>query len=225
MNLLIVEDELKTAKILKMGLEESGYTVDTASDGVAGVALAKANRYHAIVSDIVMPKLNGIELCRQIRAHESNVPILLLTALDSKKDVIEGLDAGADDYLTKPFNFGELLARLRVLTKRQSPTTTEPSILYFADLSMNLLSKEVFRLDTAIELTVKEFNLLEYFVRRPRIVISRTELAKEIWNIDFNTGTNIVEVYINYLRNKMDKPFAQKLIHNIHGAGYVLKEL
>ena len=225
MNLLIVEDELKTAKILKMGLEESGYTVDTASDGVAGVALAKANRYHAIVSDIVMPKLNGIELCRQIRTHESNVPILLLTALDSKKDVIEGLDAGADDYLTKPFNFGELLARLRVLTKRQSPTTTEPSILYFADLSMNLLSKEVFRLDTAIELTVKEFNLLEYFVRRPRIVISRTELAKEIWNIDFNTGTNIVEVYINYLRNKVDKPFAQKLIHNIHGAGYVLKEL
>ena len=225
MNLLIVEDELKTAKILKMGLEESGYTVDTASDGVAGVALAKANRYHAIVSDIVMPKLNGIELCRQIRTHESNVPILLLTALDSKKDVIEGLDAGADDYLTKPFNFGELLARLRVLTKRQSPTTTEPSILYFADLSMNLLSKEVFRFDTAIELTVKEFNLLEYFVRRPRIVISRTELAKEIWNIDFNTGTNIVEVYINYLRNKVDKPFAQKLIHNIHGAGYVLKEL
>ena len=224
MHLLIVEDELKTANILKMGLEESGYMVDTAGDGVAGLVLAQANSYQVIVSDIVMPKLNGIELCRQIRAYESNVPILLLTALDSKKDVIEGLDAGADDYLTKPFNFGELLARLRVLTKRNNNALQEPSVIQFADLSMNLLSKEVFRADTAIELTVKEFNLLEYFVRRPRIVVSRAELAKEIWNIDFNTGTNIVEVYINYLRNKVDKPFTQKLIHNIHGAGYVLKE-
>jgi two-component system copper resistance phosphate regulon response regulator CusR len=224
MNLLIIEDEHKTADALKKGLEESGYSVDVAYDGQSGLSLAMMNKYSLIVSDIIMPKLSGIELCRQIRAHQSGAPILLLTALDAKDYVVQGLDAGADDYLTKPFDFRELLARIRVLTRRTDPASTEVSILHFSDLQMNLKSKQVTRSGVSIELTMKEFKLLEYFIRKPNVVISRAELASEIWNIDFNTGTNIVEVYINYLRNKIDKPFEKKLIHNIHGAGYILKD-
>lgn len=224
MNLLIIEDERKTADSLKKGLEESGYEVDVAYDGVSGLTLAKSNKYNLIISDIILPKLNGIELCRQITNLQFNVPILLLSALDTKDDVVGGLEAGADDYLTKPFDFRELVARVRVLTKRKDVVSTPVSILSFSDISMNLNSKEVFREGKQLELTVKEFRLLEYFIRKPNVVISRAELAKEIWNIDFNTGTNIVEVYINYLRNKIDKPFTKKLIHNLHGMGYILKE-
>lgn len=224
MNLLIIEDERKTADSLKKGLEESGYEVDVAYDGLSGLSLAQTNKYNLIVSDIVLPKLNGVELCRQISNMESNVPILLLSALDSKDDVVSGLEAGADDYLTKPFDFRELVARVRILTKRKEVVAAPQSMLSFADITMNLNSKEVTRGEMHIELTAKEFRLLEYFIRTPNTVISRAELAKEIWNIDFNTGTNIVEVYINYLRNKIDKPFEHKLIHNLHGMGYILKE-
>jgi DNA-binding response OmpR family regulator len=223
MNLLIIEDERKTADILKRGLEESGYQVDIAYDGLSGFSLLEQNKYNLVISDIILPKMSGIELCQKISALDNAPPILLLTALDGKEDVVKGLDAGAEDYLTKPFDFGELLARIRVLTKRQEhiqPAT----VLHFADLSMNLKSKEVIRDGMVIELTVKEFKLLEYFMGKPETVISRAELAKEIWNIDFNTGTNIVEVYINYLRNKVDKPFAKRLIHNLHGMGYILKQ-
>ena len=224
MNLLIIEDERKTADSLKKGLEESGYQVDVAYDGLTGLSFAKSNKYNLIISDIILPKLNGIELCRQITNLQFNVPILLLSALDTKDDVVGGLEAGADDYLTKPFDFRELVARVRVLTKRKEMVSVPASILAFSDISMNLNSKEVFREGKQLELTVKEFRLLEYFIRKPNVVISRAELAKEIWNIDFNTGTNIVEVYINYLRNKIDKPFTKKLIHNLHGMGYILKE-
>ena len=224
MNLLIIEDERKTADSLKKGLEESGYEVDVAYDGMTGLSLARSNKYNLIVSDIVLPKLNGVELCRQISTMESNVPILLLSALDSKDDVVSGLEAGADDYLTKPFDFRELVARVRILTKRKEVISAPLSLVSFADITMNLNSKEVTRGGVHIELTAKEFRLLEYFIRTPNTVISRAELAKEIWNIDFNTGTNIVEVYINYLRNKIDKPYERKLIHNLHGMGYILKE-
>jgi two-component system copper resistance phosphate regulon response regulator CusR len=224
MNLLIIEDERKTADSLKKGLEESGYLVDVAYDGITGLTFAKSNKYNLIISDIVLPKLNGIELCKQITKLQFNVPILLLSALDTKDDVVGGLEAGADDYLTKPFDFRELVARVKVLTKRKDAVPVTVSILSFSDISMNLNSKEVYREGKLIELTVKEFRLLEYFIRKPNVVISRAELAKEIWNIDFNTGTNIVEVYINYLRNKIDKPFEKKLIHNLHGMGYILKE-
>lgn len=224
MNLLIIEDERKTADSLKKGLEESGYEVDVAYDGLTGLSLAKTNKYNLIVSDIVLPKMNGVELCRQISSLESNVPILLLSALDSKDDVVSGLEAGAEDYLTKPFDFRELVARVRILTKRKETVAAPLSLITFSDITMNLNSKEVSRGGVHIELTAKEFRLLEYFIRTPNTVISRAELAKEIWNIDFNTGTNIVEVYINYLRNKIDKPFERKLIHNLHGMGYILKE-
>ncbi len=224
MNLLIIEDERKTADSLKKGLEESGYVVDVAYDGLAGLTLAQKNNYNLIVSDIILPKLNGVELCRQISARQSNVPILLLSALDTKDDVVSGLEAGADDYMTKPFDFRELLARVRILTKRKDASHPELTLLNFSEITMNLNNKEVLRAGVPIELTSKEFKLLEYFIRKPNTIISRSELAKEIWNIDFNTGTNIVEVYINYLRNKIDKPFGKKLIHNLHGMGYILKE-
>ena len=224
MDLLIIEDERKTADSLKRGLEDIGYRVDVAYDGQTGLALAGSNNYSLIVSDIILPKINGIELCRLISGMGSNVPILLLSALDSKDEIVGGLEAGADDYLTKPFDFRELVARVRVLTKRKEMGAIALSLLTFSEITVNLNSKEVFRAGTQIELTSKEFKLLEYFIRKPNVVISRTELAKEIWNIDFNTGTNIVEVYINYLRNKIDKPFSTKLIHNLHGMGYILKE-
>jgi len=224
MNLLVIEDERKTADALKMGLEENGYSVDVAYEGMEGLALLKTNKYQLVISDIIMPKLNGISLCRQIRAYQSNIPVLLLTALDSKDDIINGLDAGADDYLTKPFDFRELLDRIRVLTKRMDQGAISSLPLQFADIVINPKNKAVTRSGTAVELTAKEFKLLEYFLRKPNAVISRADLARDIWNIDFNTGTNIVEVYINYLRNKIDKPFAKKLIHNIHGVGYILKE-
>jgi hypothetical protein len=224
MTILVIEDEQKTAHSLQQGLQQSGYEVDIAYDGQAGLDMALALPYQLIISDIVMPKMNGIELCKRLRSQLSRVPVLLLSALETKEQVIRGLDSGADDYITKPFDFGELLARVRVLTKRIDTTSLEAEWLYYADLSMNLKNKEVKRAGVNIELTQKEFKLLEYFMKRPNTTISRAELAMNIWNIDFNTGTNVVEVYINYLRNKVDRPFDSRLINNIHGIGYILKE-
>lgn len=224
MNILIVEDETKTANALKKGLEDSGYIVDVAYDGLDGLAQFSGGKYQLIVSDIIMPGITGIELCKRIRAIHPSIPILLLTAIDSKDNVVTGLDAGADDYLTKPFDFRELLARIRRLLKRSAPLPEVMDTLYFADIEVNLKLKQVARAGTGITLTAQEFKLLEYFMRKPNTVISRADLARDIWNIDFETGTNIVEVYINYLRNKVDKPFGKKLIHNLHGIGYILKE-
>ena len=224
MNLLVIEDEQKTANTLKKGLEESGYHVDVAYDGISGLSLTQKNSYQLIISDIIMPKLNGITLCQQIRTDKPGIPILLLTALDTKDDVVHGLNSGADDYLTKPFDFRELLARIKILTRRADTSLAYALTLSFADVQINLKDRTVTRSGIPIELTTKEFKLLEYFIRRPNAVVSRGELSRDIWNIDFNTGTNMVEVYINYLRNKIDKPFGKKLIHNIHGIGYILKE-
>ncbi len=222
--MLVIEDEQKTANTLKKGLEESGYNVDVAYDGASGLTLTQKNNYQLIISDIIMPKLNGIALCQQIRHDKPGIPILFLTALDAKEDVVNGLNSGADDYLTKPFDFRELLARVKVLTRRADTSFSYALTLNFADVQMNLKDRTVTRGGLPVELTTKEFKLLEYFIRRPNTVISRQELSRDIWNIDFNTGTNMVEVYINYLRNKIDKPFGKKLIHNIHGIGYILKE-
>jgi len=224
MNLLVIEDEHKTANTLKKGLEESGYNVDVAYDGVSGLMLTQKNNYQLIISDIIMPRLNGIALTQQIRDNKPGTPILLLSALDTKDDVVNGLNSGADDYLTKPFDFRELLARIKILTRRADNTIAYALTLNFADVQINLKDRTVTRAGIPVELTTKEFKLLEYFIRRPNTVISRAELSRDIWNIDFNTGTNMVEVYINYLRNKIDKPFGKKLIHNIHGIGYILKE-
>lgn len=223
MKILVIEDEKKTADAIQQGLAESGYLCDVAYEGKSGLQKALSGEYELVISDIIMPGLNGVDLCRQLRAANPAIVIMMLTALDSKDDVVSGLDAGADDYLTKPFDFRELVARVRALSKRME-NTSRPVNLSFADLQINLDTKTATRDGKNIDLTAKEFSLLEYFMRRPNKVISRQELSTNIWNIDFETGTNFVEVYINYLRNKIDKPFGKRLLHNVHGKGYILKE-
>lgn len=224
MKILLIEDERKTVQYIKMGLEENGYEVDTAEDGKSGKNLAFRNQYNLIITDVILPELNGRDLCRELRAAEVETPILMLTALGQTDDVVEGLDSGADDYLAKPFEFKELLARIRSLLKRQPKYPQNDNELRFADLVLDINSKGVARAGKKIELTSKEFSLLEYFLRNQGRVIPRAELSKHVWNVDFDTGTNMVEVYVNYLRKKIDKDFGSKLIHTQFGMGYILKE-
>lgn len=223
MNLLLIEDEPKTVLSLKQGLEENGYTVDVAYDGLMGKHLALRNNYQLIVSDIIMPGLNGIELSRELRQAGYQTPILMLTALGTTDDKVVGFDAGADDYLVKPFAFKELLARVRALTKRGSMVSQTSQSIRFADLEVNLDAKTVVRANKKIELTAREFNLLVYLIRNQGRVISKAEIAEQVWEIDFDSGTNIIEVYVNYLRKKVDRDFETKLIHTQFGMGYVLK--
>jgi two-component system copper resistance phosphate regulon response regulator CusR len=224
MNILLIEDERKTIQYIKKGLEEHGYEVDTAEDGKSGKNLAFRNEYNLIITDVIMPELSGTDLCKELRAAKNETPILMLTALGDTDDVVAGLDSGADDYLAKPFEFKELLARIRSLTKRQPKLPVNENQIRFADLTLDLNSKSVVRAGKKIELTSKEFSLLEYFLRNQGRVIPRAELSKHVWNVDFDTGTNMVEVYVNYLRKKIDKDFESKLIHTQFGMGYILKE-
>ncbi len=224
MKILLIEDERKTIQYIKKGLEENGYVVDTAEDGKSGKNLAFRNQYNLIITDVILPELNGRDLCRDLRAAKLETPILMLTALGQTDDVVEGLDSGADDYLAKPFEFKELLARIRSLLKRQPKYPQNDNELRFADLVLDINSKGVARAGKKIELTSKEFSLLEYFLRNQGRVIPRAELSKHVWNVDFDTGTNMVEVYVNYLRKKIDKDFGSKLIHTQFGMGYILKE-
>jgi two-component system, OmpR family, copper resistance phosphate regulon response regulator CusR len=224
MKILLIEDERKTIQYIKKGLEENGYEVDTAEDGKSGKNLAFRNQYNLIITDVILPELNGRDLCRELRAAKVETPILMLTALGQTDDVVEGLDSGADDYLAKPFEFKELLARIRSLLKRQPKYPQNDNELRFADLVLDINSKGVARAGKKIELTSKEFSLLEYFLRNQGRVIPRAELSKHVWNVDFDTGTNMVEVYVNYLRKKIDKDFGSKLIHTQFGMGYILKE-
>jgi two-component system copper resistance phosphate regulon response regulator CusR len=224
MNILLIEDERKTIQYIKKGLEEHGYEVDTAEDGKSGKNLAFRNEYNLIITDVIMPELSGTDLCKELRDAKNETPILMLTALGDTDDVVAGLDSGADDYLAKPFEFKELLARIRSLTKRQPKLPVNENQIRFADLTLDLNSKSVVRAGKKIELTSKEFSLLEYFLRNQGRVIPRAELSKHVWNVDFDTGTNMVEVYVNYLRKKIDKDFESKLIHTQFGMGYILKE-
>ncbi|MBD0367126.1 MAG: response regulator transcription factor [Flavisolibacter sp.] len=223
--ILLVEDEQKIADTLKLGLMENGYLVDVAYDGKIGSRLFQSNSYNLAVLDINLPGINGYELCKLIRATDANIPVIMLTALSALNDKIEGYDAGADDYIIKPFEFKELLMKIRVLLKR-TMTQHLPvgNILKAADLEMNLDSKEVKRGDKVIQLTAKEFQLLGYLLRNKNRVVSRADLAINVWDIDFDTNTNVIDVYINYLRNKVDKPFEHKLIQTQVGMGYILKE-
>jgi len=221
MNILLVEDEPKTLQYIKKGLEENAYRVDTAEDGKTGKHLALRNQYNLIITDVIMPGLDGRALCFELREAKIQTPILMLTALGTTSEIVAGLDSGADDYLSKPFEFNELLARIRSLTKRQR--IAEEKQLAIADLSMDVDRKTVRRAGKQIDLTAKEFALLEYFLRHQEKVIPRSELAKNVWNLDFDTGTNMVEVYVNYLRKKIDRDFEKKLIHTQFGMGYVLK--
>lgn len=224
-SILLVEDERKIADILKRGLEEEGFRVEVAYDGAIGWRMYHQEPFGLVILDINLPGMNGYELCRNIRSRDAQVPIIMLTALGALSDKLEGYDTGADDYLVKPFEFRELLMKIRVLLKRsQHQQVPTGNILKAADLELNLDSKEVRRGQKNIQLTAKEFQLLEYLLRNKNRVVSRADLAVNVWDIDFDTNTNVIDVYINYVRNKVDKPFDQKLIHTQVGMGYVLKE-
>lgn len=225
MRILLIEDEPKTLAFIRKGLEENGYVVDTAADGLEGLRLAMAGTYQIIISDIVLPGMSGIQLCRQIREMHNETPLLMLTALGGVGHVVEGLDSGADDYLVKPFEFQELLARIRTLTKRAGVSVQASQVLTLADLELNVQSRVVKRGGREIQLTAREYSLLEFLLRNKERVVSRQEIVRHVWGLDFDTGTNMVEVYVNYLRRKVDREFPEKLIHTQFGLGYVMKQL
>lgn len=223
--ILIVEDHVKMADSISKGLEENGFKTDVAYDGFIGKRLADTNDYNLIILDINLPLLNGYELCTEIRKKDPEVPIVMLTALGSTEDKLLGFDKGADDYIVKPFEFRELLARIKALLKRMPTNKKSQTVLKVADLELDTDSKTVKRGNDFIELTAKEFSLLEYLVRNTGKVISKADIADKIWNINFDTGTNVIEVYVNFLRKKIDKNYPIKLIHTQIGMGYVLKEM
>ena len=223
MRILLIEDEIKTIQSLQQGLEEQNWTVDAATDGKAGLSLAIENQYDVIVSDIVMPGMSGLDICRHLRESGLKTPMLLLSALGHTDDKVSGLEAGADDYLSKPFEFREFLARVRALARRPASAIRSENVLRFGELEQDLDAKTVRRGGKEILLTPREFDLLEFFLRNPGRVLSKTEIAEKVWDVDFDTGTNVIEVYVNYLRNKVDKGFEPKLIHTQFGQGYVLK--
>ena len=223
MKILVVEDEPKVAAFIQQGLEEENYEVTVIYDGHFGLKLATENNYDLMILDLMIPYMNGLDLCKQIRAKGITKPILILSALGSTDDKVIGLDAGADDYLVKPFEFKELLARIRALTKRISLHDSDDPILTIADLQMDIDAKTVTRDGKNIDLTAKEFLLLEYFLLNKGRVISRAEIAEKVWGINFDTGTNVIDVYVNFLRKKIDKEHKTKLIHTIIGMGYTMR--
>jgi len=222
--ILVVEDEPKVASFVKLGLEENAFSCEIASDGLMGKRMFDAGEYDLIILDLNLPYKNGIELCKEIRSNDQKIPILMLTALGTTEDKLSGFDSGADDYLVKPFEFRELLARIRALLKRTSIAETGGNILSLLDLKVNLNTYEVIRSGKKIDLTQKEFALLVYLLRNKGKVVSRMDIAENVWDINFDTGTNIIDVYVNFLRKKMDKDFSQKLIHTQTGVGYILKD-
>lgn len=222
--ILIIEDEPKVASFVGKGLEENGYAVDIAYDGLIGMQKVLAGSYDVVILDVNIPLLNGYLVCREIRIAKPNLPVLMLTAMSSTEDKLTGFDAGADDYLVKPFEFRELLARIKVLLRQRKTGGINSNVLKAGDLLMNLDSRSVTRNGEKIELTGKEYALLEFLVKNKGRVISRSEIAEKIWDITFDTGTNVIDVYINFLRKKIDKDFDVKLIHTHFGIGYVLKE-
>jgi DNA-binding response OmpR family regulator len=224
MKILLVEDEAKLATYIKKGLEEKSYSVEIAYDGLLGKRLAMVNHYDIIILDVILPQLNGYEVCKELRSKKIKTPILMLTALGTIDDKITGFDSGADDYLVKPFELRELLARINALHKRSMDISTSGNVLSINDLEMNLDEMLVRRGGKNIELTAKEFALLEYFLRNQGKVISRADIALNVWDINFDSGTNVIDVYVNFLRKKIDKDFDAKLIHTVIGMGYILKE-
>jgi heavy metal response regulator len=222
MRILVVEDEKKVASFIAKGLTEESYAVDVAYDGEEGAFMALENDYDLIVLDLMLPKLNGMEILKKIREAEKAVPVLILTAKDSIDDIVAGLEGGSDDYLTKPFAFAELLARIRALLRRSREQKI--MILSVADLTLNPLTREVKRGERKIDLTSKEYALLEYFMRNVNRVLTRTLISEHVWNYEFDPMTNVVDVYVNYLRKKIDQKSETKLIHTVRGVGYIMKE-
>jgi heavy metal response regulator len=220
MRILVIEDEKKVANFIKRGLEEEHYAVDTAYNGETGLYMTEINEYDLVVLDLMIPKIDGLEVLKRIRGNKNSVPILVLTAKDTVEDIVRGLDLGCDDYLTKPFEFKEFLARIRALLRREK-IEKEP-VLKIADLTLSLVTHKVMRKGKEIELTSKEYALLEYFMRNPDKVLTRTMISEHVWDYHFDSMTNVIDVYVNYLRKKIDKGFEPKLIHTIRGVGYIL---
>ncbi|MGD0338529.1 MAG: heavy metal response regulator transcription factor [Bacteroidota bacterium] len=222
MRILIVEDEKKVARFIQQALGEDHHTVDIAYDGERGEFLACNENYDLIILDVMLPKKDGFEVLEAMREKKNSTPILMLTAKSAVEDRVQGLDKGADDYLTKPFAVAELLARVRSLLRRGA--VEKSTVLKVADLLLDTVAHKAKRQDRTIELTAKEYALLEYFMRNVNKVLSRTIISEHIWDYNFDTGTNIIDVYINHLRNKIDGEFDSKLIHTVRGVGYVMKE-
>jgi len=222
MRVLVIEDEKKIADFVKRGLKEEGYAVDVAYDGEQGLFLATTNDYDLILLDLMLPKIDGMAVCRAIKEKKAAAPVIMLTAKDTVHDKVAGLDAGADDYITKPFAFEELLARVRAILRKKGPLAAAK--LQAGDLALDLLTHRVTRGPRQIELTAKEYSLLEYLMRNKNTIVTRTMISEHVWDIDFDTFTNVIDVYINYLRNKIDSDFDKKLIQTVRGSGYMLKE-
>ncbi len=222
MNILLVEDEPKVADFLRKGLTELLYKVDVVYDGLFGEKMALENEYDLLILDIIIPGINGIELCKRIRKYKPDLPILMLTALGTTKDKVSGLESGADDYMQKPFHFDELIARIKALTRRANHVSPG-AIFKVADLEVDSYKKSIKRAGKEIQLTAKEFSLLELLIVNKNRVLSRTFIAENVWGLNYDRGTNFIDVYINYLRAKIDKGFNPILIHTVIGMGYVLK--
>jgi heavy metal response regulator len=222
MRILLIEDEKKVANFIERGLKEEYYAVDVVYDGENGIYMAEVNEYDLIILDIVLPVKDGISICKELRKKKIYVPILMLTVKDGVQDKVLGLDSGADDYVTKPFAFEELLARVRALLRRKNQNVT--TVLKVADLELNQLTHEVKRAGKEIALTMKEYTLLEYLMLNTNQIVTRTMISEHVWNESFDSFTNVIDVYVNYLRNKIDKGFKKQLIHTVRGIGYVLKE-
>lgn len=219
--LLVVEDENKVASFIKKGLGEEGYAVDLAADGEAGLAMALERVHDLIILDIRLPKMDGLQVLRMLRQDKVTTPVLLLTVRATIEDKVLGLDAGADDYLTKPFAFQELVARVRALLRRRAEA--EPAVLQVGDLSLDPARRTVVRGGVKIDLTAREFALLDYFMRNPGRVLTRTMIAEHVWDYSFDTSTNVIDVYVNYLRKKIDAEREPKLLHTVRGVGYMLQ--
>ncbi|HQT91648.1 MAG TPA: response regulator transcription factor [Candidatus Kryptobacter bacterium] len=222
MRILVVEDEKKVASFIRKGLEEQSYVVETAFDGLEGERLALKNDYDAIILDVLLPKQDGIATCQKIRMKKIDTPVLILTALGETDDKVRGLDSGADDYLTKPFHFEELLARVRALLRRKSQDKS--TVLQARDLVLDPVTRRVERAGRQIRLTSREFALLEYLLRNKGQILSRANLAQHVWNVSFDMDSNVIDVYVKLLRQKIDKEFDTPLIHTMVGAGYVLRD-
>ena len=222
MKILVVEDEKKVASFIKRGLEEEKFEVNTAFDGEDGLQLALEGAYNLIILDVVLPKRDGLSVVKELRARKLMTPVLMLTAKDSLEDIVAGLNSGSDDYLSKPFAFAELLARVRALLRRSE--LERGAEIRFADLRLDPVTHKVWRKDKEIDLTAKEYGLLEFFMRNPNQVLTRTTIAEHVWDYVFDSFTNIIDVYVNYLRKKVDRDSDTKLIHTVRGVGYILKE-
>jgi two-component system, OmpR family, copper resistance phosphate regulon response regulator CusR len=222
MKILVVEDEKKVAGFIKRGLEEDEYQVMTVYDGVEGLKQALSGEYSLVILDVMIPKKDGLAILKELREAGNQVPVLMLTARGTTEDIVTGLESGADDYLPKPFAFAELLARVRALLRRSE--RDRGAEIFFADLRLDPVSHKVWRSGNEIDLTAKEYGLLEYLVRNPNIVVSRAMIADNVWDYDFDSFTNIIDVYINYLRKKVDKDYPVKLIHTVRGQGYILRD-